>query len=186
MWLGSHHNGTEGMRRRSSSGSRQSGAFRYGLASSHEKPRCTAPRRRTPTASNRSSAPIHSGRSGLTGFLTSTGTSTPLSACASSATMKGFAVVRAPIHTTLTPAPNAASTWAGVATSVAAGRPISRAASTSHLSPSFPPPSNDPGRLRGFHTPARNAQMFAAASERAASSICAFDSALHGPAISAN
>jgi len=56
-----------------------------------------------PELATRSTAPIHNSKSGLMGFLISTGTSAPLSASATSCTLNGLTVVLAPIHKTSTP-----------------------------------------------------------------------------------
>ena len=72
---------------------------------------------------------------------------------------------------------------AGSATSIVMGIWYNSFASSSHFSASSPVPSNEPGRVRGFHTPARNNCMFIALSAAAVSSTCSRVSALHGPAI---
>ncbi len=70
-------------------------------------------------------APIHSSRSGLTGFFTKTGMSAPKTCKASaiSCTANGLADVRAPIHNKSIPPSNTAATCSRVATSVATYMP---------------------------------------------------------------
>ena len=58
--------------------------------------------------------------------------------------------LRAPIQSRSMPWRSAASTWAGVATSVAVRRPNSRPARASHGSAGSPIPSNAAGRVRGL------------------------------------
>ncbi len=141
-----------------------------------------APRRRNPALQSRSSAPIHSSRSGLTGFFTSTGRSHPRSASAICCTAKGFDAVRAPIHSRSTPASSAAATCSAVAASVATYMPVSRRTRRSHAKPSVPTPSKPPGLVRGFHSPARKIRTPSAARRRAVASVCSSVSALQGPA----
>ena len=131
----------------------------------------------------RSTPPIHSSRSGLTGFLTSTGMSWPRSASAISCMAKGLAVVRAPIQIMSMPPSSAAMTCLRVATSVAVYIPVSRFTRWSHATPSAPTPSNPPGLVRGFQSPARKIRTPSAASSRAVSITCSSVSALHGPAM---
>ncbi len=61
--------------------------------------------------------------------------------------------------------------------------PVSRFTRRSHASASMPTPSNPPGLVRGFHTPARKMRMPSAARARAVASTCSSVSALHGPAM---
>ncbi len=131
----------------------------------------------------RSTPPIHNSRSGLTGFFTSTGISCPRSASAISCMANGLAVVRAPIQIMSMPPSNAARTCLRVATSVAVYIPVSRFTRCSQAMPSTPTPSNPPGLVRGFHSPARNSLKPSAASSRAVSITCSSVSALHGPAM---
>ena len=131
----------------------------------------------------RSTPPTQSSRSGLTGFLTSTGMSWPRSASAISCMAKGLAVVRAPIQIMSMPPSSAAMTCLRVATSVAVYIPVSRFTRWSHATPSAPTPSNPPGLVRGFHSPARKIRTPSAASSRAVSITCSSVSALHGPAM---
>jgi hypothetical protein len=120
------------------------------------------------------------------GFFTNTGMSTPFKASAISCTLKGFGVVRAPIHSMSTPAFRQASTCWALATSVMVSSPVSFPASTSHSKAGSPRPSKVSGRVRGFQIPARRAFTWGACwrMPRAVSSICSRLSALHGPAIS--
>ena len=142
-----------------------------------------AARRFSPAWLMRSRAPIHSSRSGLTGFFTSTGMSTPRSASAISCMAKGLAVVRAPIHRMSMPAFSASNTCLAVATSVATYMPVSFFTSLSHARPSTPMPSKPPGLVRGFQMPARNILIPLSASSLAVFITCSSVSALHGPAI---
>ena len=144
-----------------------------------------APKRCIPALYRRCRAPIHSSRSGLTGFLTSTGMSAPASESASaiSCIANGLAVVRAPIHSISSPASRAWRTCSRLATSVATAIPVVWRTSLSHWRPSAPMPSKPPGRVRGFQMPARNMRTPWAARRRAVSSTCCRVSALHGPAM---
>ncbi len=146
-----------------------------------------APKRDNPALRSRSMAPIHSSRSGLTGFFTKTGMSAPKTCKASaiSCTANGLADVRAPIHNKSIPPSNAAATCSRVATSVATYMPVSRFTRCNHAIPATPTPSNPPGLVRGFHNPARKIRNPAATSCRAVSSVCSSVSALHGPAMTA-
>ena len=148
-----------------------------------------APRRLTPEAYRRCSAPIQSSRSGFTGFLTRTvirsrcsGVS-DASASAISWTANGLAVVRAPIQKSVTPVRRACRRWTGVAISVTGSIPVLSRTSASHARARTPMPSNEPGLVRGFQTPARNTRMPVSDSSRAVRSVCSRLSALHGPAI---
>ena len=114
-----------------------------------------APRRLMPAPLRRCRAPIQSSRSGLTGFFTSTGTSTPFSASARDCMAKGLAVVRAPTHNTSMPYFSASSTCSGVATSVAVRRPVSCFTICIQGRAFSPLPSKPPGLVRGFQIPAR-------------------------------
>ena len=131
----------------------------------------------------RSKAPIHSSRSGFTGFFTSTGMSTPFSASAISCMAKGLAAVRAPIQRMSMPAFRASNTCLAVATSVDTYMPVSFFTSFIQARPSTPTPSKPPGLVRGFQIPARNILIPRAASWRAVSITCSSVSALQGPAI---
>ena len=131
----------------------------------------------------RSMAPIHSSMSGLTGFFTSTGMSTPRSASANACIAKGFAVVRAPIHSTSIPYFRQSSTCSGVATSVATSMPVSSFTRFIQGSARSPLPSKPPGLVRGFQTPARNMWQPFVASCCAVVITCSSVSAEHGPAI---
>ena len=131
----------------------------------------------------RSIAPIQSSRSGLTGFLTNTGMSTPLSASAMACMANGLAEVRAPTHNMSIPYFKASSICSGVATSVATSMPVSFCTRLSHGSAVSPFPSNPPGLVRGFHTPARNILQPFMASCLAVSITCSSVSAEQGPAI---
>ena len=142
-----------------------------------------APKRFKPALLIRSSAPIHSSRSGFTGFFTNTGISTPFSASAISCTAKGLAVVRAPTHRMSIPAFRHSYTCFAVATSVETYIPVSFFTSFSQLSPSTPMPSKPPGLVRGFQIPARNIFIPLEASSLAVVITCSSVSALHGPAI---
>ena len=140
-----------------------------------------APRRFKPAPLIRSSAPIHNSKSGLTGFLTKTGTSTPFSASAISCTAKGLAVVRAPIQSTSIPAFSASKTCLAVATSVDTSIPVSFFTSLSQVKPSTPIPSKPPGLVRGFQMPARKILIPLLAKALAVSITCSSVSALQGP-----
>ena len=132
----------------------------------------------------RSSAPIHNCRSGFTGFLIITGTSTPRNESAISCTVNGLAVERAPIHNTSTPCLRACSTWAAVATSTAVGKPVSFFAEFNQSRPIAPIPSNSPGRVRGFQIPALSILTLPLAAMATHESIsCLSVSALQGPEI---
>ena len=131
----------------------------------------------------RSIAPIQSSRSGFTGFFTNTGMSIPLMLSAIACIAKGFAVVRAPIQRMSMPYFSASSTCSGVATSVVIAIPVSSFTRFIHGSASSPFPSNPPGFVRGFHTPARNMWQPFEASWRAVVITCSSVSAEHGPAI---
>ena len=136
-----------------------------------------------PAALRRSSAPIHSSRSGLTGFFTSTGLSMPFMASASACIAKGLAVVRAPIHSISISYFMASSTCSGVATSVPTSIPVSFFACSIHFRAGSPCPSKPPGLVRGFHTPARKLWQPFSASCFAVHIICSSVSAEHGPAM---
>ncbi len=101
------------------------GGLRYSLPEVCAKPRCTNTSRSgpTPAASIRSTAPVHKPVSGICAFFTNTNTSVPRSASATSCTLNGLPVVRAPIHTISAPAPRAASTWRELATSTPERKP---------------------------------------------------------------
>ena len=131
----------------------------------------------------RSIAPIQSSRSGFTGFLTNTGTSTPFSESARACMAKGLAEVRAPTQRMSMPYFSASSTCSGVATSVDTNMPVSSFTCFIHGSATSPLPSNPPGFVRGFHTPARNMWQPLAAKSRAVVITCSSVSAEHGPAI---
>src|SRR5690606_39526219 len=91
-------------------------------------------------------------------------------------------VVLAPTHKIFTPAFNAASTWAALATSVVTGNPVSFPAWINHFNPSAPEPSYWPGLVRGFQIPARSAcTLPVAASCLAVMMVCSSVSALQGP-----
>src|SRR5919205_4210345 len=137
-----------------------------------------------PAFATRSTAPNHNSRSGLIGFLINTGTSTPLKASATSCTLKGFTVVRAPIHNTSTSKCRASSTCLAVATSTATGIPVNCFAFCNQGNPLVPIPSKLPGRVRGFQIPARNISTLPVAAKRwVVSKTCSSVSALQGPAI---
>ena len=142
-----------------------------------------AAKRFTPAWLIRSRAPIHSSRSGLTGFLTMTGTSTPFKLSAKACMAKGFAEVRAPTHNTSMPYFSASSTCSGVATSVATSMPVSFFTCCIQGSACSPLPSKPPGFVRGFHTPARNMWHPRSASWRAVVITCSSVSAEQGPAM---
>src|SRR6187401_2393341 len=135
-----------------------------------------------PERATRSTAPLQSSRSGLIGFLISTGTSTPRNASATSCTLKGFTVVLAPIHNTSTSKFNASCTCLPVATSTVVGNPVSFFALCNHGKPFAPIPSNMPGFVLGFQMPARSISTLPVAARRCAVCItCSSVSALHGP-----
>ena len=136
-----------------------------------------------PAPYKRSNAPIHNSKSGLTGFLINTGTSTPFNASAISWTANGFTVVRAPIQRISIPAFNASNTWSLVATSVDTSMPVSFFTFFNQANPSAPMPSNPPGFVRGFQIPARNILTPLEANPWAVSNTCSSVSALQGPAI---
>ena len=142
-----------------------------------------APRRFKPALLIRSKAPIHSSRSGFTGFFTSTGISTPFSASAISCTAKGLAVVRAPTQRRSISAFRHSYTCLAVATSVETYMPVSFFTSFSHARPSTPTPSKPPGLVRGFQMPARNSLRPLSANCLAVLITCSSVSALQGPAI---
>ena len=137
----------------------------------------------TPAWLMRSIAPIHSSRSGFTGFFTNTGTSTPLRLSASACMANGLAVVRAPTHSMSMPYFSDSSTCSGVATSVAVSMPVSSFTSFIHGRATSPLPSNPPGLVRGFHIPARNMWHPHFASCRAVLMTCSSVSAEQGPAM---
>src|SRR5678815_5475737 len=135
-----------------------------------------------PALATLSTAPLHSSRSGLIGFLISTGTSTPRNASATSCTLKGFTVVLAPIHKTSTSNVSASCTCLPVATSTVVGKPVNFFACCNQGSPLAPIPSNMPGLVRGFQMPARSISTLPVAANRCAvSTTCASVSALQGP-----
>ena len=74
---------------------------------------------------NRSTAPSHNARSGLTGFLIKTILSVPSNASAISWTINGLTVERAPIQSKSISCSSANSTCALLATSVAVFSPVS-------------------------------------------------------------
>ena len=158
IWLGSPKMGRPGQRRRNSMGICHIGRLR-------------------------SSPPIQSSKSGLTGFLTNTGISTPFKVSAISCIAKGFATVRAPIHSKSTPAFKQASTWAWVATSVQTFMPSSFCTRFNHARPSSPTPSKPPGFVRGFQMPARKSLTPFFESCVAVFITCSSVSAEQGPAI---
>ena len=131
----------------------------------------------------RCSAPIHSSRSGFTGFFTNTVASVPRSASAKACTAKGLAVVRAPTHRISMPYFSASSTCSGVATSVATIIPVSFFTSAIQTRAGSPCPSKPPGLVRGFHTPARNRWHPLPANCLAVVITCSSVSALQGPAM---
>src|SRR5688572_13948068 len=141
------------------------------------RPICLIPARAT-----RSTAPLHNSRSGLIGFLISTGTSTPRNASATSCTLKGFTVVLAPIHNTSTSKFNASCTCLPVATSTVVGMPVCFFACNNQGKPFTPMPSNIPGFVLGFQMPARRISTLPVAARRCAvCNTCSSVSALHGP-----
>ena len=142
-----------------------------------------APNFFTPAWLMRSSAPIHNSRSGLTGFLTKTGTSTPLSESARACMANGLADVRAPTQRMSMPYFSASSTCSGVATSVETSIPVSFFTCCSQGSATSPLPSKPPGFVRGFHTPARKLWHPLSASSRAVVITCSSVSAEQGPAM---
>ena len=137
----------------------------------------------TPAWLIRSIAPIHSSRSGLTGFFTNTGTSTPLRLSASACMANGLADVRAPTHNMSMPYFRAISTCSGVATSVAVSMPVSSFTCFIQGRATSPLPSKPPGLVRGFHIPARNILHPSFLSCCAVVITCSSVSAEHGPAI---
>ena len=121
--------------------------------------------------------------SGFTGFFTSTGMSIPCKLSAIACIAKGFADVRAPIHSTSIPYFRASSTCSAVATSVATSMPVVSLTRCIQGSAFSPLPSNPPGLVLGFHTPARNMWQPFAASCMAVDITCSSVSAEQGPAI---
>ena len=101
-----------------------------------------------------SRAPIHNDKSGFIGFLTSIGVSVPFTASAISCTENGFTVVLAPIHNMSIPYFKDKSIWLVLATSTANSTSSSFLISEIHFRASSPFPSNVPGLVLGFHTPA--------------------------------
>ena len=142
-----------------------------------------APRRLMPAPLMRSSAPIHSSRSGLTGFFTNTGTSTPFNESANDCMAKGLALVRAPTQRMSMSYLRASSTCSGVATSVAVNMPVSSFTCFIHGRAFSPLPSKPPGLVRGFQTPALNMWHPLPASWRAVVITCSSVSAEQGPAM---
>ena len=183
MWLGSQMIGRLGMRLCSSIGMCQCGWFLYNILSQVLNPLWMAPKRRMPALLMRWSAPIQRSRSGLTGFLTRTGMSIPRMASAISWTANGLAVVRAPIQMRSTPCSRASSAFLAVAISVAVSIPVSFLTACNHGNALMPFPSNLPGMVRGFQSPARNILTPLLASRFAVANTCSFVSALHGPAM---
>src|SRR6195952_2352252 len=104
MWLGSFIIGRGGAKVFKWIAISHIGSLRKADFSYDEKPRCIAASLVIPALLIRSKAPIHNERSGFTGFLTITGTSTPFKASAISCTVNGFTVERAPTHNISTPA----------------------------------------------------------------------------------
>ena len=137
----------------------------------------------TPAPLRRKRAPIQSSKSGLTGFFTKTGTSTPFKASASACIAKGLAVVRAPIQRISIPYFNASSTCSGVATSVETSIPVSFLTCCIQGSAFSPWPSKPPGFVRGFQMPARKLWQPKVASCFAVVINCSSVSAEQGPAI---
>ena len=142
-----------------------------------------APRRVMPARLSRCKAPIHNSKSGLTGFFTNTGTSTPRKLSAKACMAKGLATVRAPTHNTSMPCFKHSATCSGVATSVAVNMPVCAFTCCNHGSATSPTPSKPPGLVRGFQTPALNMRQPQAAKSRAVASTCCSVSAEQGPAI---
>ena len=136
-----------------------------------------------PAPLSRCNAPIHSSRSGLTGFFTKTGMSTPFSASARACMAKGLAVVRAPIQRMSMPYFRASSTCSGVATSVATSIPVSFFTCCIQGSAFSPFPSKPPGFVRGFQMPARKLWHPNEASCLAVVITCSSVSAEQGPAM---
>ena len=132
---------------------------------------------------SRSIAPIHNSKSGLTGFFTKTGMSTPFRASAKACMAKGLAVVRAPIHRMSISYFKASSTCSGVATSVEISMCVSSFTCFIQGRAFSPLPSKPPGLVRGFHTPARKLWQPFMASWRAVFITCSSVSALQGPAM---
>ncbi len=131
----------------------------------------------------RCNPPIHNSRSGLTGFFTNTGMSTPLRLSASSCMAKGLVVVRAPTQSRSMPALSAASTCLGVATSVVMSIPVSCFTLCIQGRAFSPFPSKPPGLVRGFHIPALKSFTPFDAKSLAVFITCSSVSALQGPAI---
>src|SRR5690606_4294101 len=184
MWLGSLTIGSSGQADFSWTARSHIGSLRNAVFSKEENPRWIAPIFLIPARLTRSNAPIHKDRSGLTGFFTKTGTSTPCKASAISCTVKGFAVERAPTQRISTPAARASSTCFAVATSVEVSMPVSSLALFNHVKPTLPMPSNSPGRVLGFQIPARNTCALPVFAMRwAVDTTCSSVSALHGPAM---
>ena len=163
------------------------GGLRYLLCPKYENPRWIRPMFSifTPSFTRRFTAPAQRPMSGVMGFLMSTVMSSlPWRLSAISCTAKGDTVVRAPIHSMSTPCLSAHSTCAWFATSTAIGSPVALFTSLSHSRPGSPIPSNVPGLVRGFHTPARiTSTLPERASCMAVSTVCSRVSALHGPAM---
>src|SRR5689334_6608711 len=128
-------------------------------------------------------APCQRSISGLTGFFTITGINTPRSASAKCCTWKGLTVVLAPIHNTSMSYFRASSICAGSATSTATRKLYCCLTSFSHFNASSPLPSKEPGRVLGFHTPARNKCTCICDKAAAVSNTWSRVSALQGPAI---
>ena len=142
-----------------------------------------AAKRFKPAPLIRSIAPIHNSKSGFTGFLINTGTSTPFNASAISCTANGLAVVRAPIHNMSMLAFKHSYTCLAVATSVETSIPVSSFTRFIQARPSTPIPSNPPGLVRGFQIPARKIFVPRLANAWAVLITCSSVSALHGPAM---
>src|SRR6185436_19886090 len=160
------------------------GALRYSVLPYEENPRWIKPICFTPDLATLSTAPVHNSRSGLIGFLISTGTSVPRNASATSCTLNGFTVVLAPIHNTSTSNVNASCTCLPVATSTVVGKPVSFFACCSQGKPFAPMPSNIPGLVRGFQIPARIISTLPVAARACAvANTCSSVSALQGPLI---
>ena len=90
---------------------------------------------------------------------------------------------RAPIWMTSATS-TTSSTWRGSISSVTIGSPVSSRASRRISSASEPRPWNVYGDVRGLKAPPRSIVPPAAATTRAASSVCSRYSTEHGPAIS--
>ena len=137
-----------------------------------------------PTAFNLSIAPIHNSKSGLIGFFTITGISTPFKASAISCTANGLTVVLAPNHRISISSFKAASTCNALATSVATGKLKAFPASFSQDKAGTPIPSNELGLVLGFQIPPlRMSILLPAANCFAISWICSSFSTEQGPAI---